>query len=95
MSSPYRTQHIFSSKSPESRHTHSDAADTSVNIATAIHNSKRSNNGTSYYASPSNKDTREKTVDVLDIRKIDHEAIRNDPDLKSEFRVFFKKIEVY
>lgn len=93
MTSPYRTQHTFSVRSPDSTRKYNDSSDTSVNIATAIHNSKRGENGTSYYASPSSKFAREKTVDVLDIRNIDHDVIRNDPDLRSKYLLFLLSVK--
>lgn len=84
MISPYRLRNTNSSDSPENIQKHGNSGNTSVQIATAIHNNAHhttpsANN--SFYRSPS-RDIRMKPVEALDISKIDHEAIRNDVELK-------------
>lgn len=91
MISPYRLRNTNSSDSPENIQKHGNSGNTSVQIATAIHNNAHhttpsANN--SFYRSPS-RDIRMKPVEALDISKIDHEAIRNDVELKS--KIFVEK----
>ncbi|GAN07259.1 SUN domain-containing protein 2 [Mucor ambiguus] len=80
MYSPYRSTHAFSPTiSPRHKHTqHANNMGTSVNIATAFSNS-RSNSNHNFRHS---EDEDNGTTDFLDISSIDHEAIRNDPELR-------------
>ncbi|CEP19982.1 hypothetical protein [Parasitella parasitica] len=78
MASPYRSTHTFSPvPSPRDKHTqHTESIGTSVNIATAFSASR--NSGYNHV----NRSSEEEEEDYLDINKIDHEAIRNDPELR-------------
>ncbi|KAI8641387.1 UNC-like C-terminal-domain-containing protein [Parasitella parasitica] len=77
MSSPYRSTHSFSPvPSPRDRlPQHTESLGTSVNIATAFSASRSSG------YSQLNRSSEEE-ADYLDINKIDHEAIKNDPELR-------------
>lgn len=86
MISPYRLRSATSADSPEDIQKHGNSGNTSVQIATAINNGAHRTTpsvNNSFYRSPS-RDIRMKPVEALDISKIDHEAIRNDVELKSK-----------
>lgn len=80
MYSPYRSTHVFSpTRSPRDRHAqHADSMGTSVNTATAFSNARNN-----HYRHAEDEDNG--TTDYLDISSIDHEAIRNDPELRGKW----------
>lgn len=80
MFSPYRSTHVFSpTRSPRDRH--ADDMGTSVNRAAAFSNA-RSN---SHHHNRHSEDEDNGATDFLDISSIDHEAIRNDPELRGKW----------
>lgn len=87
MSSPYRSAHIFSPiSSPRDKNTkHTESIGTSVNIATAF-SASRNNGFNPLNRNPAEEDDEEEdnNNNYLDINNIDHEAIRNDPELRGK-----------
>lgn len=82
MYSPYRSTHVFSpARSPRDKHTHhTENMGASVNTATAFSNLRNDN-----YRHSEDEDNG--NTDYLDISSIDHEAIRNDPELRGKYTV--------
>lgn len=80
---PYRYNH---SLSPNKEKYLGELRDTSVNIASAISSASRYGSPHYFTRSKSNSSVSHspKVVDCLDIRNINHEAIKNDMELKSE-----------
>jgi hypothetical protein len=90
MSSPYRSTHPISPTRRRSQQQHTENLNTSVNIATAFSNSKNGSYSTGQsrrlFDSVDNEEDEDDddNVDYLDIRNINHEAIKNDPELRSK-----------
>jgi hypothetical protein len=90
MSSPYRSTHAFSPTRRGNRQQHAEPLGTSVNIATAFSNSKNGSFSTrqsrGLFDSVANEENEEEddNMDYLDIRNINHEAIKNDPELRGK-----------
>jgi hypothetical protein len=79
MSSSYRSTHIFSPiSSPRNKHT--EIVGTSANIATSFSASRNSD----FNSLNRNSGEEQEDNNYLDINNIDHEAIRNDPELRGK-----------
>lgn len=84
MALTYRSQHLFTPGSPKSEQDANDVIQTnnSFSIPASSHGHSLSN-----YASAS---TDSKGVGMLDIRDNDHEAIKNDSELRGKI-IFFRQ----
>lgn len=78
MSSHYFSEHLYSPNSLNSRPENTTPA---ANISLPNRRLNSSNRTRSHYDTPT-RDLKEDEVPALDIKDIDHEAIRNDPELR-------------